>query len=564
MKLLLFLLLLAALSCPVKAQWPYIPVVQSNSASGLVVSAANNVTSGNIAIAGAEWFGSSGACTATDTRSSTWTEVLNRFDSTNGIGVCILITTYGSSGSNTVTVAQSGSSFTQSSLTELPPNWSTTIDTSTSSLWSGTPATVTSASFTTAANYDFVYAFIGGFRNAGLFGPNTGMTGLGASNGSDSAGTAFKIAGTNGSYTASFTNATNDLGVIGVIALKPSALIVTSEATAPDGALSNAYDYTLLAAGGTGSYTWSITSGSLQSGLSLNTSTGQISGTPTGSSTNSITFQVTDGASSTASKTISLKVGASANSISAVQVLSGGGANTSLAFASNVTSGNLVLAVNYGAPGGLSGLARACTDTLGTPLKPIAYTTWITAAGNTHGLELSAGIAPSGGADTVTCGNLYAIGEFSGVMFAGPGSNGVTTGNNSGAVTITSSTLTTLVPNEVVVALCGTVSDVTTTITVDSPLTAIGSGSGMASGYDVVSTVTGYTFSCDKPATTAGAKSDWAIVLNGFRPSAGAVSNTPGQPWIIIVNGIPALSWRVSPFWRRRRRELVEGLEVDI
>lgn len=50
----------------------------------------------------------------------------------------------------------------------------------------------------------------------------------------------------------------------------------------PDGRVRSRYDYTLRLSGGTGPYTWGIKSGSaLPPGLSLDTSTGLLSGTPT-------------------------------------------------------------------------------------------------------------------------------------------------------------------------------------------------------------------------------------------------------------------------------------------
>lgn len=63
--------------------------------------------------------------------------------------------------------------------------------------------------------------------------------------------------------------------------------------------------------GGYGTYSYAITSGSLPAGLTFNTTTGQISGTPTAISSGSITITVTDGASQTATGTFSLTVSGS-------------------------------------------------------------------------------------------------------------------------------------------------------------------------------------------------------------------------------------------------------------
>lgn len=76
----------------------------------------------------------------------------------------------------------------------------------------------------------------------------------------------------------------------------------------PNGTLNQPYSATMSAAGGTPPYTWAITAGTLQSGLTFNTSTGVISGTPTVASTVSLTFQVTDSAAHTATATLSLSV----------------------------------------------------------------------------------------------------------------------------------------------------------------------------------------------------------------------------------------------------------------
>lgn len=67
-----------------------------------------------------------------------------------------------------------------------------------------------------------------------------------------------------------------------------------STGSLPAATAGTAYSATMSEAGGTSPYTWSITAGSLPAGISLNTSTGAISGTATGVSGNSVTFQVID------------------------------------------------------------------------------------------------------------------------------------------------------------------------------------------------------------------------------------------------------------------------------
>jgi hypothetical protein len=64
--------------------------------------------------------------------------------------------------------------------------------------------------------------------------------------------------------------------------------------TLPDGTLGEEYDQTLIAGGGTAPYTWSLDAGSLPTGLSLNTSTGEITGTPTADGDYTFTVSVED------------------------------------------------------------------------------------------------------------------------------------------------------------------------------------------------------------------------------------------------------------------------------
>jgi type II secretory pathway component GspD/PulD (secretin) len=65
----------------------------------------------------------------------------------------------------------------------------------------------------------------------------------------------------------------------------------------PNGVVGTAYSTTLQSAGGTGRVTWSVTAGSLPAGLTLNASTGAISGAPAAAGTSNFTVTLTDSAS---------------------------------------------------------------------------------------------------------------------------------------------------------------------------------------------------------------------------------------------------------------------------
>jgi len=84
-------------------------------------------------------------------------------------------------------------------------------------------------------------------------------------------------------------------------------LTITTESL-PDGIVGTQYSATLSASGGMPPYTWSINSGSLPNGLTPNSSTGAISGTPIEQGTYSFTVQVQDADSNTAAKNLSITI----------------------------------------------------------------------------------------------------------------------------------------------------------------------------------------------------------------------------------------------------------------
>jgi Putative Ig domain len=78
----------------------------------------------------------------------------------------------------------------------------------------------------------------------------------------------------------------------------PSTLVITSTMnTMPDGLKSRSYSATLLALGGTAPYTWRVSDGALPAGLTLNPTTGVISGKPTDRGVTIFTVETKDSAS---------------------------------------------------------------------------------------------------------------------------------------------------------------------------------------------------------------------------------------------------------------------------
>jgi hypothetical protein len=75
------------------------------------------------------------------------------------------------------------------------------------------------------------------------------------------------------------------------ITINPAVMVTTT--SLPAGVIGTAYNQTLTATGGITPYTWAITTGTLPTGLSLNSGTGVISGTPSGTFTGTTSFTVT-------------------------------------------------------------------------------------------------------------------------------------------------------------------------------------------------------------------------------------------------------------------------------
>jgi hypothetical protein len=102
----------------------------------------------------------------------------------------------------------------------------------------------------------------------------------------------------------------------------PDLVITTT--TLPNGQIGVAYSQTVQATGGVTPYSWSVISGSLPAGLSLGSSSGTISGTPTAAGTSNFTVRVTDsqGTPDTDDQALSI-------------VISAGGGGTTEQFTSN-------------------------------------------------------------------------------------------------------------------------------------------------------------------------------------------------------------------------------------
>jgi len=172
-----------------------------------------------------------------------------------------------------------------------------------------TPATIPAATLGAAFSQTvtasggaspYTYAVSSGTLPAGLTLSTAGVI----------SGTATSSNGTGASVTIRATDANGCQGSL-AYNLQVCPVISIAQSSLPQGTVGTAYSQTLTASGGTASYSaWTITSGALPAGLTLNASTGVISGTPTASASPaaSITVRVNDANGCQGSQVIMLQI----------------------------------------------------------------------------------------------------------------------------------------------------------------------------------------------------------------------------------------------------------------
>jgi subtilisin family serine protease len=164
---------------------------------------------------------------------------------------------------------------------------------------------------TTTTTNELVFAAAGLASNySGTLAAGSGYVLLENDPANSPAATEVAVVTSTGSYTASFglNSSPNWTAVIATFAAGGPVAPVVSTASLPNATQNAAYNTALSATGGATPYAWSISSGTLPSGLTLASGTGVISGTPTGTGTSAFTVQVTDANSLTGAKSLSLTV----------------------------------------------------------------------------------------------------------------------------------------------------------------------------------------------------------------------------------------------------------------
>jgi hypothetical protein len=251
--------------------------------------------------------------------------------------------------------------------------------------------------------------------------------------------------------TFSFTTTVTDSGspaqsksAAFTITIASTQLSITTTSLA-SGTVNSAYSQTLQASGGTPSYVWSLTSGSLPSGVTL-ASSGLISGTPVAAGTFAFVASVTDSSSPAQSKSAAFTITIASTQLSITTTsLASGTVNTAYSktlqasggtpgYIWNITSGSLPAGLTLAATTGvISGTPTASgtfsfvvtvTDT-GSPVQNTAASLSITVAagtalaitssslgGGTTGLPYSQTLQATGGTPgytwNITTGSLPA------------------------------------------------------------------------------------------------------------------------------------------------------------
>ena len=260
--------------------------------------------------------------------------------------------------------------------------------------------------------------------------------------------------------TSSFTlQATASNGAIGTraysVAINPA--IVVNPATLPGGTLGTAYSQTVSATGGTGTYTFSRSAGTLPAGVTLNATTGVLSGTPTATGTRSFTIRATDGNGAIGSRAYSVTIGAAivvnpatlpGGSVGSaysrtISATGGTGTKTFSVSAGTLPAGlslNATTGVISGTPtsAGSSSFTIQATDSIGA-IGTRAYAVTINAA-----ISLSPTTLPNGTSGTPYSRTISATGgtgTFTYSVSAGSLGGGLTLNATSGVISGTPTTV---------------------------------------------------------------------------------------------------------------------------
>ncbi|MGD0017320.1 MAG: putative Ig domain-containing protein, partial [Verrucomicrobiia bacterium] len=152
------------------------------------------------------------------------------------------------------------------------------------------------------------------------------------------------------------------------------------------------YSQTVAATGGIASYTWSIAAGALPNGLTINSATGVISGTPTVVGAFPFTVQVQDSIGAIATKALSITVNSSVLAPSVLTATISSGSRVALTWTDNSNNENSFMverSINGGAFAQIGTVTRTAAQSTATG-GTVTYTSTGLTAGNTYAYRVRA------------------------------------------------------------------------------------------------------------------------------------------------------------------------------
>lgn len=256
-------------------------------------------------------------------------------------------------------------------------------------------------------------------------------------------------------YTATNASGTSTAATVTVTVTAPTLVFSPATGALPGGTVGTAYSQSITASGGSGPYNYTATG--LPPGLSINTSTGAITGTPTTNGSYSVTVNTTDANGVTGSVAYTIAVGAQApvaNAVSATVAANStnnlvtlsitGGSATSVAVASTPSHGTATASgttIRYTPAAGYSGadsFTYTATNGSGTST---AATVSITVSAPTLVLSPAPGALPAGTVGTSYSQSVSASGGTGPYSYTSSGlPPGLTINASTGAITGTPTT----------------------------------------------------------------------------------------------------------------------------
>jgi hypothetical protein len=189
-------------------------------------------------------------------------------------------------------------------------------------------------------------------------------------------------------------------------------LLIVSPASLPNAVVGTTYSQQFSATGGTGGYTWSITSGTLP-GFNLDSSTGTLSAKPTTAGDYTLTVKVTDSSGDSATKTITVVVTPAALAITTPSPLPGATAGQN--FSQTLTATGGVPPYTWSATGIPSGLSinSATGQISGTLMSAgmLSFTVRVTDSSQTTYVNLYTIDVALPAAPSVTLSGVPAVGQ---------------------------------------------------------------------------------------------------------------------------------------------------------